>query len=201
MFVEPNIIEDKNILESMMVALYLDPDPYAIKEVEDIICTADGLLSIKRMYRKYGLSDKMISEYARYRKVPIFFFPKEKNGINMLRTSVFGDKIDYTLFDIKKYYENFNNIDAHNCKLSSAYKLPKTKKWLQNMGTFENLVDWYGIKGIFVDENYEVYDIEKGNGEHLTDYCEKYSWYWSDVYYDNLKKLIDKYIDKYDIQL
>ena len=29
------------------------------------------------------------------------------------------------------------------------------------MNTFENIVDWLGIKGIFVDENYEVYDLEK----------------------------------------
>lgn len=47
------------------------------------------------------------------------------NGINMSRASVFGDKIDYTLFDLKRKFAG--NI----CRLDEAYNLPKTNAWLK----------------------------------------------------------------------
>lgn len=188
--------KEESIFGDMIYAFYIDPDSYAIKKFGGIECSADGLLSIKRIYRMFGLTDKAISEYARYRKIPIFFFPQEKNGINMSRASIFGDKIDHTLYDIKKYYEAVNNGNIDECKLIQAYKLPKTSEWLYKIGSFENLVKWYGIEGIFVDENYEIYDIEKGDGSCITNYCNQYSWWWSDTYYNNLKKSIDKYMEK-----
>ena len=72
--------------------------------------------------------------------------------------------------------------------------MPKTAIWLAEVGSFENLVTIYGIKGVFVNDDYEVYDLEKGNGSTLTTYCDKYTWDWSDSYYDNLKKKIDEFI-------
>lgn len=191
--------EDKSIFWHMIYAFYVDPDSYAIRVFRGIECSADGLLSIKRIYRKYGLTDEAISEYARYRRIPIFFFPKEKNGINMSRASVFGDRIDHTLYDIKKYYEAVNKGNVDECKLKQAYKLPKTSVWLGEIGSFEELVKWYGIESIFVDENYEIYDIEKGDGSYITNYCDSYRWQWSDAYYNNLRNLIDKYMEKCNV--
>lgn len=190
LFADSVQVEDENIFWKMINAFYLDPDSCAIKELAGIDCSADGLFSIKRIYRKYGLSEKTISEYERYRMRPIFFFPRERNGINMSRASVFGDKIDHTLFDMKEYYQGNNN-----CKLAAAYKLPKTSKWLEKMGSFEDLVKWYGIKGIFVNENYEVYDLENGDGGVITDYSDEYSWWWSDTYYLNLRSKIDSFME------
>ena len=180
-FADSAQIKDNDILWEMICAFYLDPDSQAIKKLKGIDCSADGLLSIKRIYQKYELLDETIQEYEKYRILPIFFFPQEKNGINMSRASVFGDKIDHTLFDIKNYY--LGNID--NCKLANAYKLPKTSKWLKDIESFKNLIEWYGIKGIFVDENYDVYDLDIGDKSIITDYCDKYSWQWSDTYYCN----------------
>lgn len=183
-------IKDEEILWNMIYAFYIDPDSCEVKNMEGVDCSADGLLSIKRIYRKYGLSEIGISEYERYRMIPIFFFPKEMNGINMSRASVFGDKIDHTLFDLKRYYQGKNE----ECKLVKAYKLPKTSEWLKNMKSFEKIVDEYGVKGIFVNDDYEVYDLEKGNGSVITDYDERYTWFWSDSYYNNLKNKIDEFM-------
>lgn len=183
-------INNKELLWSMIYAVYLDPDGYAIKSIGGIPCSADGLLSIKRIYRKYGISEETIQEYEHYRRTPIFYFPQEKNGINMSRASVFGDKIDYTLFDLKR------RIEGEECKLSNAYNLPKTSEWILKVGTFKNLVDIYGIKGIFVNNDYEVFDLEKADGSIITEYLDEYRWDWSNSYYDNIKKKIEEYMNK-----
>lgn len=187
---------EPEIFWKMVYAFYIDPDSNAIKELGNIKCTADGLLSIKRIYRKYGMSEKTVEEYERYRRVPIFFFPQEQNGINMTRASVFGDRIDYTLFDIKSYFDKRKNGNIEDCRLYSAYCLPRTKEWLQEMGSFEKLVEWYGIKKIFVNGNYDIFDIEKGDGSIINDYQKSYNWAWNDNYYNNLKIMIDSFMSR-----
>lgn len=189
LFANPMQVVDKEIFWNMIYAFYIDPDSYEIKEMGGVGCSADGLLSIKRIFRKFGLSETTISEYERYRMLPIFFFPQERNGINMSRASVLGDKIDHTLFDLKKYYQG----KTKECKLANTYQRTKTSKWLKNMKSFENIVNAYGIKGIFVDDNYEIYDLER-NGSVITDYDEQYTWWWSDLYYCNLKNKIDEFM-------
>jgi hypothetical protein len=193
-----DIKDNENIYWKMVYAFYIDPDSKAIKrfnetDEEDVVCTADGLFSLLRIYRKYGLTKCMVSEYEQYRKVPIFFFPQERYGINQSRCSAFGDRIDHTLFDLKNYFEK----GADFCRLGKVYQKPKTSKWLESFKKydkpFEKLVNWYGVQGIFVNDQYEVIDIEKGNGEIINDYEKEYEWKWSDVYYDNLKKMVDKY--------
>ena len=183
-------INDKELLWRMIYAVCIDPDEYAIKSIGGELCSADGLLSIKRIYRKYGISEETILEYAHYRRTPIFFFPREKYGINMSRASVFGDRIDHTLFDLKRRF------DGEECKLSGAYNLPKTSKWMSAVGTFRNLVEMYGIQDIFVNKDYEVYDLEKSDGSIITEYGNASSWSWSSAYYDNLKKKIDAFMNK-----
>lgn len=189
-------IKDKEMLGRMIDAVYIDPDGHAIDSVGGVPCSADGLLSIKRIYRKFGISEEMIREYEYYRRIPIFFFPTEKNGINVSRYRVFGDKIDHALFDLKSRFEE------KECKLFKAYNLPKTSKWISTVGTFERLVDTYGIKGIFVNDKYEVYDLEKDDGESVIEkYADKYSRCWSDLYYDNLKKKIDEFMQRHASKL
>lgn len=192
LFVCPAHIEDEGVLWNMIYAFYLDPDSCAVKQLAGIECSADGLFSMKRIYRKYGLSEYAIAEYERYRKLPIFFFPRERNGINMSRASVFGDRIDHTLFDLKNYFQG----NKRECKLAAAYGLPKTSEWLKEMGSFEALVKWYGIGGIFVNDNCEVFDLERGGKSVLTQYSDQYNWWWSDTYYCNLRNKIDDYMER-----
>ena len=64
------------------------------------------------------------------------------------------------------------------------------------LGSFKNLVDWYGIEGIFVNDNYDVYDIEQGNGKVISAHLDKYDWDWSENYYSNLRGFVDRFVKK-----
>ena len=94
----------------------LDPDNKAIRFVNNIKCTADGLLSINRICAMEKDDASIVSTYAKYRKFPIFFFPCEIGGINTSRNSMFGDRIDHTLYDLKRFYAD----EAIYCRLKNA---------------------------------------------------------------------------------
>ena len=131
-----------------------------------------------------GDVNNIIPTFERYRKEPIFFFPRENGGINQTRARLLGDKIDLTLLDMKRYYQH------QKCQMQMAFERPKTKAWLNYMQSFENIVDWYGIKGIFVDEYYRVINIE--TGEVLCEDADNLlNKNWSKAYYENIKKYSD----------
>ena len=180
-------------------AIYVDPDSFCIdengyKKRGDIICTADALLSAWRIYNHEGFNRKFINAYKKYRKEPIFFFPREKGGINQSRAAFFGDRIDHFLFDLKQY------CSGKHSKLESVYQKEKTKKWLESFNQvnrrpdFGELVKWFRIDGIFVNENLEVFDLERKDGSIIEQYSQTYSRKWSKGYYKNLKKKLNIYI-------
>lgn len=185
----PGVTEED--LWAIAYDVYIDPDGYDIRERNGVPCSADALLSFKRIYTMYGYTEKMIAEYEKYRKYPIFHFPKEKNGINMSRASVFGDRIDSTLLDLKVYYENGKN--AEKCRLQNAFNLEKTSAFLNSFADFSELVDWLGIRGSFVNENSEVFDLEKGDNSILTVYHSEIDWQWSDSYFEHVKSAINRF--------
>ena len=170
----------------------LDPDGNAVLFAHGVKCTADGLHSIKRICSFEKNTKDIIKTYRDYRKFPIFFFPSEKGGINTSRFRIFGDRIDHTLYDIKMYYTD-NIID---CKLKSAFNKPNTSLWLEKMESFENIVDWLKIKGIFTDNNYNVYDLEYSDPRIIKQYKNIYCKQWSKKYYENLKKKILEFYNK-----
>lgn len=192
-------VEGRDLAWEMLFATYIDPDLFVTKQLNRIKCTADGLHSINRIYKKHVASEKTIIDYETYRKIPIFFFPSENNGINQRRYKAFGDRIDHTLFDLKNYFEEVEKGEKGNiekCRLSSSYKSPRTSKWLKKIGSFKKLIDWYGVKGIFVNDYYQVFDIEAGDGTIITDYKDVYTEDWSDDYYNNLKIPVGKFTNK-----
>lgn len=176
----------------MIYSFYIDPDFSSIKKNQDIECTADGILSLKRIFSYTGATYKLVEEYQKYRRIPTIHFPREKNGINMSRVAVFGDRIDHTLLDIKNFLDP-NNRDS--AKMTFAFSQPKTAAWLANMGTFEKVIDWLGIKGIFTNDNDEIFDLEKNDGSILDCYLERYPYEWSDKYYENIKSKIMEYME------
>lgn len=188
--------QDEAFFWKMVYAIYIDPDSNGIKEYGGITCTADGLFSIRRIYTKYGMKIQTIQEYNQYRRVPIFFFPTERNGINTTRAVVFGDRMDHTLYDLKQYFEAKDEEEKEKCKLISAYRMPKTKAWLDAIGSFEQLIDWYGVKNIFTNDNYEVYDIEQGKEVVISDYLDVYKWEWSHKYYENLQNYVNQFMNR-----
>lgn len=178
---------------------YIDPDQYAsepgLTKKHSIKCTFDGLLSIKRIHYYEGFGDNFIETFKMYRKKPVISFPCEQGGINQSRARLLEDRIDHTLLDLKNYCE------GKDCVLSEAYKKDKTLKWINSFDSrFERIVDWMGIKGSFVNEKYEVFDLEKTGDIPLK--CLKQEYIalqkrndyisaWSDVYYKNLKNKLD----------
>ena len=152
---------------------YRDPDGYPIDENgyktrNDIECTVDAIISVNRVYKHKGFNKKFIEEFIICREEPIIFFPRERGGINTSRHSVFGDRIDHTLFGLKQYFE------GKRCKLMSSYELPRTRLWLELFNDFGEMVEYMKIDGIFTNENNEVYDLGKSNSEII---CYHYDTY------------------------
>ena len=74
----------------------------------------------------------------------------------------------------------------------NAYNRPKTNAWLQKMKSFENIVEWWGVRDIFTDNDYNVFDLEY-NGDFLVKTHRKipeYEMQWSEKYYRNVKECI-----------
>ncbi len=187
--------EDEEMVRDILFKKYreagLDPDGKAVRYVFDVKCTADGLHSMWRITNMEMDVEQIVPVYARYRRVPIFFFPSEVGGINTTRAKTFGDRIDHTLYDLKMYFS-----DREKCLMSNAYNRPKTKVWLEGIQSFEHLIDWLGVKGIFTDDFYNVFDLEYADNEIIKEYrtLQEYQEPWSDVYYENLKSRIDMYV-------
>ena len=176
---------------SLIRHFYCDPDSYPGKGRKmrgDILCTADGLLSIKRILEMEKLED-VVGVYRKYRKTPLIFFPSQQGSINQSRATVFGDKIDLTLNDLRRY------CIYREGKLKDAYELPKTKKWLESFDyNFGAILDWMGIKDLFINQDGAVYDIEKSDGSVLDPQVEyQGGWVWSKDYYEHIKDIIKKY--------
>ncbi len=180
----------------ILKSFYLDPDGFANKKVKDIVCNADGLISIDSFYYHEGLTENLVNSFKVYREKPIIFFPSERGGINSSKVGAFKDRIDSTLFDIKKYYEASSIDEKKECKLYTAYSLPKTKQWLDEMESFEKIIEWLGIRGIFTNEEYEVFDLEKNDGSIITNYRKSYSKEWSDEYYKAMQRKIEIFNNK-----
>ena len=186
---------------------YKDPDGYYKKyreyADETIECTADGLLSVKRIKNFEGFSEEFLKTFKKYRKHPIIFFPPDSNklprddpnyvgGINWERSRIFGDRIDYTFFDIKMYCDG-----KKDCKLVESYKLEETQKWFKSFDyDFSKIVEWMKIGGIFVDDELNVYDLEYDDGRPIFDYRDEYPYGWSEKYYENVKKKIEEFYEK-----
>ena len=171
----------------------LDPDGKAIMYIDGIKCTADGMHSIARICAMEENVNDIIPTYKEFRKTPIFFFPTR--GINSSRYTYFGDRIDHTLYDLKMYFDG--NIE--NCFLKKIYRRENTNRFLNYFGSFKNFIEWFGIKNIFTDENYNVLDLEDiDNKKIITHYCtkEEYQNQWSKEYYNNLKKKIKEFEEK-----
>jgi hypothetical protein len=201
--------ENKKVLCSKLRKLDPDSKFYRIHGKGDVKCNADSLVSIDRLCKTAKCVNIIANEYEECRRTPIFYFPSVRGGINPSRKNTFDDRIDYTLYDIKNYCMGMKEKDEdkatkiiNSCKLKKAYEKPKTKIWFESFKyDFKAIIDWYGVHGIFVNENYEVYDLESGNNATIKKYkesCKEYAWECNDKdsYYINLKKKIKEFEEK-----
>lgn len=178
----------------LFIASYIDPDGYSGKGVKvenKIKLTSDALFSVRRIKSKEGFGEQFIKVFKEYRATPIIYFPCEDGGINQSRARYLEDRIDHTLLDLKNYCDG-----KKNCVLEESYKKPKTKAWLDSFqNNFANIVDSMSLVGTFVNEKYEVIDIEKNDGSvlkvlkgnYINPRCKGYLEAWTSQYYQNLK--------------
>ncbi|WP_257213222.1 DUF6994 family protein [Mammaliicoccus sciuri] len=93
-------------------------------------------------------------------------FPVQKNSLNQLRGILLKDRIDYTLFDIKLFYDN-----AAHLKLQKAYEQETTRKWLKSFGTFNQFIERMQLNYFVYKDpttfKYDVIDLSLPyNNEH-----------------------------------
>ena len=66
------------------------------------------------------------------------------------------------------------------------------------MGSFENIVDWFGVKGIFTDEEYNVFDLDFEKPTVITSHkpLSEYQKQWTSIYYNNIKEKTQEFYRK-----
>ena len=125
----------------------------------DIVC---GVKSLKNL----GLTTpEFLSNYAKIRSsVKLhFIWPQHKvPTINTYRYQIYYDRIDYLLYDLKHYFM------GEKTPMQKAYQNNNTKIWLDSFtDDFPKFIHEMHFED-FVNENYDVLDIEFGQRKVVT---------------------------------
>ena len=149
-------------LKSLIESIYVDPDGFdkaLAAEMQDFYnemqesqyikesyylsinhqkCSLDALIGWKPLFQYRKGDKKWLDdlELIRGNRRGHLAFPVQKNSLNQLRGTLLKDRIDYTLFDIKLFYEN-----ADHLKLQKAYEQEPTRNWLMSFGTFNQFIE------------------------------------------------------------
>ena len=183
-------------LKSLIESIYVDPDGFdkaLAAEMQDFYnemqesqyikesyylsinhqkCSLEALIGWKPLYQ-YRTGDKKWLddlELIRRNRRGHLAFPVQKNSLNQLRGTLLKDRIDYTLFDIKLFYDN-----AAHLKLQKAYEQKSTRDWLLSFGSFNRFIDQMKLN-YFVYSNsedlssYDVIDLSKPY-RNSSDHC------------------------------
>ena len=151
-------IVNKNYIsiKSGKISNYVDPDKRIIENLkigaEDIRLAPDGICGLKYL-EKYLDKEKDKADAYRLIRSKIIMWPKHEQSINVRRYAFFRDRIDFTLFDIKQYYENKGS------KLIKGNT--KTITYLNELKPFENFVEKYELMS-FIYNDGNVKNLAKG---------------------------------------
>lgn len=81
--------------------------------------------------------------------------------INQQRAHV-NDRMDLTLLELKDFYDNMESKNAlYSLRLRNAFI--KSKDWLKKFLEFKGFVDFFILKGSFVDEDYNIIPLHLWN--------------------------------------
>ncbi len=156
----------------------------------DTILTLDCVTGWKALFDLHNGERDWINDYAEIRQSlnAHLLWPRHGNNtINTVRYRVFKDRIDYTLYDIKRFYE-----DSEELRLQDAYNDDVTAMWLRKFETFENLVTKMHL-GCFCTVDMEIIDLSVID---LSDGLKKITGYKDNcrtidiTYINNLKNVI-----------
>ncbi len=146
-----SLIKDENL------SSYVDPDIKIEKEItiddEHIRLGPDGICGIKYIESYLDGTPEKIAEAYKLIRSKLIMWPRHRQSINVRRYQCFRDRIDFTIFDIKQYYQNGES--------RLVKKDSDTVKYLDSLDSFERFIDEYNFQS-FVDENYDVKNLADG---------------------------------------
>lgn len=161
------------VLRSVIDSFYKDPDVYDINKIYDKNTLKsperlglDGLCGWKMLFDIYDGNPIWLKDYEKIRgaKLGYFLLPNSTDGrthqtINQLRYTVFGDRIDYTLYDISLF---LNEKKREECRLLKAYQ-GETETFLKKYKDIKAFInDSNMLLNVFINEEKEVLNILTG---------------------------------------
>lgn len=138
---------DYGRIKKVIKGFYIDPDNYdeygliekwklTHPEMEDIRFSLDALCGWKLLFDLHEGEESWMEDYKVIRGStrghlmwPNRTCGKGNSTINRLRHAIFGDRVDYTLFDIKLYLDKKTR---RYCRLNKAYQGKDTKRFLDS---------------------------------------------------------------------
>lgn len=189
-------LKEKSLIKKIINAIYRDPDiednqlykdlakklklthkdgKCELYNYEGIRLSSDSVCGWKQLYKLREENEEWLKDYEEITAYTSAYlvWPRHKNPtINTLRYSIFDDRVDYTLFDISKFFdckkqfgknknqEQFENSVNENCKLNKAYlSTLGTYNWLMAFDSFEDFIEKMCLKR-FVNSEYKVLNLE-----------------------------------------
>lgn len=94
----------------MQKTQYIDK-PYYLN-INNHKCSFDAIIGWKTLFQYHKGQEIWLKDLVLIRgsKMGHLAFPVQKNSINQLRGALLKDRIDYTLFDIKSFYNHEINL-------------------------------------------------------------------------------------------
>lgn len=193
-----NIENNFKVLRPIIESFYKDPDVHDKKlfinndSFNNIDVGLDGLCGWKILFDIHDGNVKWLEDYEAIRGslLGYLIWPNSMEGrqhqtINQLRYNVFGDRIDYTLFDIDLF------LKEEECRLAKAY-VGHTKDFLKGFGCIKNLAKEMNLED-FLDENGYVKNLD-GTTETITREQHKFFLFSSRWGAAKKKKVLSLYI-------
>ncbi len=132
-----------------------------IKLAADVVCGRKQIVDLNN-----GIYEQWLLDYEKIRGTLElhFVWPRHKAPtINTYRYTKYLDRIDYILFDLKRYFSGEVTL------MKNAYLQPETRLWLGKFVDFKDFVVQMKLEK-FVNEDYEVLDILSNNQRVITEF-------------------------------
>lgn len=188
----------------MIDALYDDPDEKddylkekakAYSDEYKLEFSPDGICGWKVLFDFYSGEkgdEKVWIKYYKIIRGSVFgelYWPiensKTEKTINQQRGMWLGDRLDWTLLEIYRYYEN-------GCPQKLSFN-GNTATYLKKFENFNSFCDKLGIVDVFVNKEYKVIDLSTGS---IINNAINMSWSnrWNDKKKEPMKKYLDRLI-------
>lgn len=151
--------------------IYIDPDTN-LKEIIDkredkeYRLSFDSYCSLNALSKYYDI-DELPEKLYQVRKSCLIWPKHPVPTFNTLRSKIPKDRVDYTLFIIKKYFES--GKDAENSIFYYVIENSKSnisKNWINSFKDFKEFVNYLGYKHL-VEDDYSI--IDYGTKEKIKD--------------------------------